>query len=103
MLDRVFRCLAVSNGIEHQCHEQCGHHIKYGMLLDKYRCQNDAAHQCEGAVFHELVVTQVFASCQCDVGTDRIEYVDARKQICRSIGLPQPMQESEVWLWQLKT
>ena len=34
--DGIFRCLAIGDRIEYQCHEQSSHHIKDRVLFDKY-------------------------------------------------------------------
>ena len=44
--------------------------------------QNNAAHECEGTVFDQLVVAEIFASGQRDMCTDGIEHVDAWEQVC---------------------
>ena len=84
-LDGIFRCLAIGDGVEYQCHEQSGHHVEDGVLFDEYGCQDDAAHQGEGTVFDQLVVAKVFASGQCNMRTSGIEHVDTREQVCRRI------------------
>ena len=87
-LDRVLRCLAVGHGIEHQGHEQRGHHVKDGVLLNEYGSENDTAHQLPA-----LFVPEVFAAGEGDVCADGVEYVDAGEQVCGSVRLPEPAHE----------
>ena len=56
LFERIFGRFAVGDGIEHQCHEHCRHHVEDGVLFDKYGCENDAAHQGKGSKLQSCFV-----------------------------------------------
>lgn len=71
--------------VHHSRHDECGKHIKYGMLFDEHGCHNNGDSQDQGTDADALFLLKAFAADNGKVCTQRIIYMNAGPQVGRSV------------------
>lgn len=85
-------CLIYSNdvgliyhSIHNTCHDQCGYHIKHGVLFDKYGRKNNGHAQHKGAGVYFFILSKLWIVDNSQVRTDGIIHMDAWPKVCRRV------------------
>lgn len=76
---------AIDDFVHDDRKQQCGDHIKEGMLFYKYGRQDDTYHQQKGAGTQCRLLFKDAALTDSQMYTDRVIYMNAGEQICGCI------------------
>ena len=77
----------IHDAVHHGGHDESSGHVKDGVLFDEHCRQNDRHAQNQGTDPDTLVLFQTRALHHCEMAAERIIYMDAGPEVCRSVRL----------------